>query len=411
VTATEPTRRLRDRLVPVNPTFGRILLATALCSACGEILHLALPLAAYDLSRSEMDLAALRGVTFLPNLLLGVFIGVINDQLLKRRAFTAYVFAQLAILCVLAGLAVVDAISLPALLIGAFGIAGVRYAFGNARIGLVKLAVPGHRLVDANSATTGVDSVIAVAGPAAAGLMLAGIGFGGTLGVCMLAMAVALAVSLTIDVDEPRPPRRSLWKALVEGVQAFRANRVLVAMSIAVLVVNGAEGIYATMLIASLKGVHGGGDLMVGLVLSASGVGALLAAVGTPRIRARLGTPLTFAGPIAATALVYVAAAFAPDVWTLAGLAFAEGFFSTVFVIGLWTFRQETTSAETMGRVAGITGSIFKIGMPPLILLGGFLAESGDISAAFLLAAGLNLATVVGLWFSPLRTAARSVTA
>lgn len=165
------------------------------------------------------------------------------------------------------------------------------------------------------------------------------------------------------------------------------------------------------MLIAALKGVHDAGDVMVGLVLSISGVGAVLAAVATPRIRARLGTPLTFAGPIAGTALVFAAAAFASNVWTLAALAFAEGFFSTVFVIGLWTFRQETTSAETMGRVAGITGAIFKIGMPPLILLGGFIAESGDVSTPLLLAAGLDLATLVGLRFSPLRTAARSAVA
>ncbi len=49
--------------------------------------------------------------------------------------------------------------------------------------------------------------------------------------------------------------------------------------------------------------------------------------------------------------------------------------------------------------------------MPPLILLGGFIAESGDVSTPLLLAAGLDLATLVGLRFSPLRTAARSAVA
>ena len=44
----------------------------------------------------------------------------------------------------------------------------------------------------------------------------------------------------------------------------------------------------------------------------------------------------------------------------------------------------------TMGRVAGLTGAIFKIGMPPVILLAGVLSDAGSLAAVLVLAAAIN---------------------
>ena len=43
-----------------------------------------------------------------------------------------------------------------------------------------------------------------------------------------------------------------------------------------------------------------------------------------------------------------------------------------------------------MGRVAGLTGAIFKVGMPPVIILAGVLSDGGGLVVAFALAAAIN---------------------
>ena len=51
----------------------------------------------------------------------------------------------------------------------------------------------------------------------------------------------------------------------------------------------------------------------------------------------------------------------------------------------------------TMGRVAGLTGTIFKIGMPPVILLAGVLADAGSLAAVLVVAAAINAAAALFL--------------
>ena len=78
-------------------------------------------------------------------------------------------------------------------------------------------------------------------------------------------------------------------------------------------------------------------------------------------------------------------------------LSFLEGGLSLFFAIGVGSYRQESTAAEHMGRVAGLTGAIFKIGMPPIIVLAGVLADAGSIGAVFALAAAINVAAALYL--------------
>ena len=50
-----------------------------------------------------------------------------------------------------------------------------------------------------------------------------------------------------------------------------------------------------------------------------------------------------------------------------------------------------------MGRVAGLTGAIFKIGMPPVIVLAGVLSDAGSLGAVFALAAAINVGAALFL--------------
>ena len=94
----------------------------------------------------------------------------------------------------------------------------------------------------------------------------------------------------------------------------------------------------------------------------------------------------------------------------LFGISLCEGAFSIFYAIGVWSYRQESTEAAHMGRVAGITGAIFKLLMPPVLFLAGILTDAETVAAACWLAAGLNLGAAVFLstvagWGLPRRMA------
>jgi len=98
--------------------------------------------------------------------------------------------------------------------------------------------------------------------------------------------------------------------------------------------------------------------------------------------------------------------AFTTSLPALFVLSFLEGALSLFFAIGVWSYRQESTAAVHMGRVAGITGAIFKIGMPPVILLAGVLSDTGALSWVFGLACAINVVAAlflvaIGRWGWP----------
>ena len=157
-----------------------------------------------------------------------------------------------------------------------------------------------------------------------------------------------------------------VWPSLGEGWRVLRANRELCAMTVVI-------------------------------VLAAAGVGAVLGSRYATRARRHLGYRAAFFWPIWGLAALYLAVILDCPIWALCILSFVEGGLSLFFAIGVWSYRQESTAARHMGRVAGLTGAIFEIGMPPVILLTGALSDQGSLAGALVLAAAINAAAALYL--------------
>lgn len=64
---------------------------------------------------------------------------------------------------------------------------------------------------------------------------------------------------------------------------------------------------------------------------------------------------------------------------------------TTVQNVLIWSYRYETTPAALIGRVSGITGSIFKLGMPFAIFGSGFLTSAAGAATVFATCAALQV--------------------
>ena len=268
------------------------------------VLKFTLPLLALELSGAGTGLALIKGAGFVPNILFAVVVGVLNDRMLKARAFRGYALTLAVTTALLFGAIASGAVSLPALALFVIVLNGVTYAIGNAQMGLIRLSVADDQLSDATAATATVRSVITTAGPAIAGFALLHLGHAGVAAACALVLALAAGASLFLRPDEVLPPPKPFRASLAEGWCVLRANRELVAMTIVIVLTNAAEGAFATALILKLKLVEGADAFEIGVVLAAAGVGAVIASRIAAPLRRRLGRRTAFFWPTLGLALL-----------------------------------------------------------------------------------------------------------
>jgi hypothetical protein len=99
--------------------------------------------------------------------------------------------------------------------------------------------------------------------------------------------------------------------------------------------------------------------------------------------------------------LCYAAASLVSHPVTLTAILACDAFFGMIYNVMTWTLRQETTPTPVIGRVTGMTGSLFKLAMPFAIVAAGLLSEQAGMGAVFLASAALNGAMLVAFWLTP----------
>ena len=379
------------------------------------MLTFALPLLALDISGTGTGLALIKGAGFIPNILFAIFVGVINDRMRKATGFRLYTILLAASCALLWSLMLTERVNIAALAFFVIFLNAVSYALGNLQFTLLRLTVPHDRLSDATAFNSAINATITTIGPAIGGLTLMTLGHTGLVGAVVILLTLTVLAAFTIHPQETMKPPTPFWPSLREGFSVFAQNRELVMMTVAVVLTNAATGAFVVGLLLKLKTQLLANDFWVGIVLAAAGAGSVIAASVAPRIRRHLGYRTAFFWPIWVLAVIYVATAAAPSLTLILIISFAQGAVTLFYDIGIWSYRQESTEAAHMGRVAGITGAIFKLLMPPVIFLAGWLADAEAIMSVFIMAALINIAAALFLsyaagWGWPRRLIADKVT-
>jgi sugar phosphate permease len=112
-------------------------------------------------------------------------------------------------------------------------------------------------------------------------------------------------------------------------------------------------------------------------------------------IRERLGLGKAMSLTILGLGFVYALIPLSDSVWVVITTMFLFGFVVTIQNVLVWSYRHETTPAPLIGRVSGITGSIFKLGMPFAIFGAGYLTSLAGASAVFMICAAVQILVLV----------------
>jgi MFS family permease len=308
------------------------------------VTRTAVPLVALlVLGAGPFEMALLVVSASLAVLLVGFFAGAWVDRL-RRRPLLIWADAIRAVLlfsvpaAYLAGLLRIEQLYVVVFLEGCFGA-----LFDAAYPAYVPSLIGVDRVVEGNSKLATSSSLAEIGGPGLGGGLVQVIGAPFAILVDAISFVVS-AISLTLirHPEPPRPPRTSptpIRLEILEGIRLVRQHPVLVPLALRSIVAHVAGSFYGVLytiyLIQDLRLT----PLLLGVVVSAGGVGSLVGSFFASRVIARLGfgpaliwtaigasmvgvlTPLAGGPLILATAMVFLPQLIGDGLQTIEGVA------------------------------------------------------------------------------------------
>jgi MFS family permease len=297
-TRGKPSRR-RALLIDLTPLRRsrdfRLIVGGQLVSILGsQMTAVAVPYQVYALTRSSLDVGFV-SLTLVPALIVGAVVGGTVADAVDRRKLLIVVELIMALGSVALALnssarpALWPLFVFPALVAGLAG-------FEDSALGaMVPILVGQSDIAVANATFQALFQLGGVAGPAIAGLLVAGTGPATVYWIDAITFVV-VAVSVVRVSPQPRPRSASPDRAASRWLPALGLRPFLRSLADGVRFVRGQEGIQGSFLIdlnATVLGMpralfpalaanaFGGGAITLGLLSAAPGAGALLGAITT----------------------------------------------------------------------------------------------------------------------------------
>jgi MFS family permease len=379
----------------------RVLLTSQGVSALGDAVSFtALPLLVLALTGSGLMMGIVGALSMLPDLFFGMIAGALADRSDRRRMMfladlgRAALTALIPISVLLGGptMAVILVVTAPMSILRAFFLAGYTAS--------VPILVGRSQLARANSIFEAVYSFGYIIGPAFAGFLAATIGPGMTLAIDAVSFALSSLTLAFLHRDLRAPtdrPASSLVADIREGIEFIVHHPVLRPM----ILYWGLVSITTAPLVAALT-VHVTRDLgqnatVLGLVLTAYGIGTVVGALLTARATRHAVAPFLLGGTLTTGVLLTVVARV-EQIPLLLGAASIAGIAQSVVLVTYLTARSNLSPDELLGRV-GSTARTISLGLQPIgMLAGGALIDLTDgsttIAVMGLILIGITLAFV-----------------
>jgi MFS family permease len=384
------------------PGFARVALATLLARLGGQMWEIVLVL--FVLARYQSP--SLAGLTVLLAILPGLALSPVVGALLDRQGRVRLMVIDYALTAALMATIVVLSLNHrlpPALLLALVTVLAVSniMSITGAR-SLFPLMLPRTLWDRANGLDTSSYSLMAIIGPAIAGLVVAR--FGPEAGLLVIATVAALAALSLIGVAEPLARVAAASSLLGDAWGALRyvvQHRSLRGLAITLFVANLGFGVLPVGIpVLVLRQLHGSAAT-VGQVFAVFGLAGLVSGLLVGRLNTEGRERRFIAGSIAIQVPALALLAFADTLPLVFAIALVAGAAGSVVNIGIFALRQRRTEPAWFGRAFAVSLSMNFSGQPIGSALSGPLLEH-SIALPLLLGAAINaLAAVAALLLIP----------
>jgi MFS family permease len=394
--APEPLGRNRD---------FRVLLVSQGVSSLGDAVSFtALPLLVIALTGSGVAMGVVGALQTRPDLVFGMVAGALADRSDRKRMMFGADLGR-AILTALIPISVfLHGPTMAIVLLVAAPLSTLRSMFLAGYTASVPALVGRPQLARANAIFETIYSAGYIVGPSIAGVLAAVIGPGPTLGVDAVSFALSsvglFLVRRPLRAPVDRPKAR-IVNDIREGIQFILGHPILRAA----ILLWGVSSIVTAPIVAALAfritRDLGESPTILGIVLTAYGVGTVGGSLAATRIGRRTSVALVLLLGEFATGIALIGIALGGVVPAVIGFAILAGVAQSLVLVTYITVRTAYSPDHLLGRI-GSTARVISLGLQPLgMLAGGILidATSGTTTIAFMGAA----LCVLALGFVPVR--------
>jgi MFS family permease len=387
-----------------NKTFSLLLVIGLLLSVGNKFYEIVLPLIMLDITHSAVAMTSMRTAELIPNMLFGVFIGVIVDRADKKRWVLWMVGVQSGLLILLLLLFKMNSGILVLYYLIGFLLMTFNYGYFNAQVSLTKASVDEVHLTSANAKFSLVETLVSVLAPALTGLVfiLSSKSDGILITVVCYLVSFILLIRLSLKKEIIPRGKSDFILDLREGWIYFKGNKILFTATMFVVFSNCSITVVSTtILFFGEKTLHLSASLLA-VILSFSGLGGITGSLLAGKIREWIGIGKLYGLAVLINGLSYGFLLMFHHLISFAVALFFIGFAISMHTISIYTIRHEQTPVHLMGRIGGITGTIFRIGMPATMFLSGYMLTWWGTGSIFLSAFFWNLVIFIVYVFTNL---------
>jgi MFS family permease len=381
----------------------RVLWRAAAVSNLGDGLRVAaLPLLAATITRDPARIAAVTAMIWLPWLVFGLYAGALVDRVDRPTLIRNVQLSRLTVEATLAVLVIVGQASMPIIYVAAFLIGGGEVLVDNALQSLVPRVAARDDLERANSmliaAETAGNELI---GPPVGALLFAAVPAAPFL-VDAASYGYSASAAHRLSRRLPRRPRRRvplrrITREVVDGLRWLRGHSYLRAITVWGGVFNiGSTASFSLLVLFALE-ILDTGDVGYGVLLSVVAVGGLVGAAVASRLARRVGRGRTILLAAAGSGVAVSIVGVIDNTYGAAALLFASGGLGAMVNVVGRALRQAMVPDPMLGRVTGSNRVIVYGAMPLGAALGGWIARTFGLRAAFIIGGLIMTAVSVGI--------------
>lgn len=377
----------------------------------------AVPLLVFKLTHSALNLGIATAATFLPYLLFGLVLGAWMDRVDRKRAMIALDTLNALVIVSVPLVATYWHLSVWWIYGVTFVQSSVFIAFQAGEFAAVPSLVATDDLVAANGRIQATYSAAQVAGPLAAGLLVAFMPIQWVMAFDAASFALsALSLSLirasfNVPADGEAKEPATILADVKEGLQYVIAHPVLRNISLMMAIINFVGATTFTQLVLFARERLDVGPRGVGVLFAAGSAGV----VATGLLAGRLRRRFSFTA-LAMTSLMLMGAmeiAFAGMRWFWAALPLwaASSGLGILFNINTGSLRQAIVPNHMLSRIMSIAGVLAWSAIPAGALLGGWIVKTtGNVALVYGAIGILNICVAAFFrFFTPLGDAQRYV--
>jgi MFS family permease len=414
----EPGSLWRDR------NFVALWSASTISVFGSLITRTALPFAAIlVLGAGPLEISALRSAELIAALIVGLVAGAWVDRLRRRQIMIWADIGRAAILATIpiafiAG--ILGVVGMPLLLVVTFAAALLTTFFDVADNAYLPTIVPRERLVGANSALTATGSIAEFSSFGIGGFLIQIFTAPIAIAIDAVTFIVSALLLGTIRRREPPPKpkaeREPVLREIRDGMRIVARSPVLRALAFSHGGTHVLWGVFGTGYLLFATQDLQLGPAAIGVIAGLGGIGSLAGSAMAPRLVRRYGIgrtilfgmlgftlgntliPLAPGSPVGAeVGAILVGAAFLV-VQQLFGDAFA-----TVYEITEVSLVQASVDDRILGRVNATIHTFTTLLTLAGAIGGGLIAAAWGLRAAFAVGLLGGVASMVVVWFSPVR--------